>query len=416
MLLEYFTLFISILFKLFSLWFIATSIMFWRKSVPYKKQNPETRFACLIPARNEENVIGDIIHSLKLQNYPDDLYDIYVIPNNCNDNTEAVARDSGAIILNCSAPVNKKGDVLHRVFRLLTPETHDLNSEQIGTLNYDGFDYDAFCVFDADNYVDAEFLASMNDAFLSGVKIAKGQLRAKNPKNSWVSGCYALYYGLFETIYNRSRAVLGLSAKLVGTGFMVSRDLIVEMGGWNTETIAEDAEFSALCSERGVRIHWVPSAITFDEAPTTFNVSLKQRHRWCSGIMNVSELKFSSLLHAKGILAIDMLFFLAGPYVQALSLLPSLMGILCHIVNATTVFLVNAPISLVISCIGITLLAIFITARIKESIPLMAKSIIMFPLFMASWMPIQMFSLIRRADKWHEIKHYGIGYAHKRIT
>ena len=56
------------------------------------------KFMAIIPAHNEEAVVGNLVESLKNQDYPKDLYDIYVIADNCTDNTAQVAREKGAIV------------------------------------------------------------------------------------------------------------------------------------------------------------------------------------------------------------------------------------------------------------------------------------------------------------------------------
>ena len=73
----------------------------------------------LIAARNEELVIGPLINSLLAQNYPPELYDIWVIPNNCTDNTARAARGFGARVLECTVPVKSKGEVLRFAYRRL---------------------------------------------------------------------------------------------------------------------------------------------------------------------------------------------------------------------------------------------------------------------------------------------------------
>ena len=56
------------------------------------------RYAAVISARNEEAVIGELIESLKDQDYPPELLDIYVVADNCTDNTAACARRAGAVV------------------------------------------------------------------------------------------------------------------------------------------------------------------------------------------------------------------------------------------------------------------------------------------------------------------------------
>ena len=102
----------------YGLFFLVTG--FWgfakngRKQI--KNHKPKTRFNILIAARNEGKVIGNLIASLKNQDYPKDLYKIYVIPNNCTDDTEEVAKKAGAKIISCDIPVKTKGEVLKHVF------------------------------------------------------------------------------------------------------------------------------------------------------------------------------------------------------------------------------------------------------------------------------------------------------------
>ena len=151
---------LTLLLKAASLWFLAVALFALRKPKRYAVCAPRTRFACLVAARNEEAVIGALVESLKKQDYPDALYDIFVIPNNCTDDTEAAALCAGAKIFRCFEPVRCKGDALHEAVAWLLPQR-----------------YDAFCVFDADNVADERFLARMNDAFCAGAQVCKGAMR-----------------------------------------------------------------------------------------------------------------------------------------------------------------------------------------------------------------------------------------------
>ena len=167
--------------KLVSAYFLIVALFALKKPKPIPWANPNTRFACVIAARNEERVIGELVQSLLQQNYPKTLFDIYVMPNNCTDHTALAAIRAGAGILKPRGEVHCKGDALHEAFETLLRK-----------------DYDAFCVFDADNVVDADFLSRMNDAFLAGARVTKGAMRVKNPQDSPLCGCYGLYFTCFD--------------------------------------------------------------------------------------------------------------------------------------------------------------------------------------------------------------------------
>lgn len=367
---------------LLGLYFICIALFAFRRPVSLAPCPPRTRFAVLIAARNEVAVIGRTVRRLKECDYPPALFDIYVLPNGCTDNTAAAAAAAGAIILPCGPSVRGKGAALHMAVSALQ-----------------GRGYDAVCVFDADNLVDAAYLRRMNDAFCAGAQVAKGKCLAANPADSWVSGCYALYFGLFNLFYNHARQPLGLSAKLNGTGFAVSMDLLRRLGGWNTQTIAEDAEFAALCAEAGQRVWWVPDAVAYDEQPLTLRQSLIQRARWCSGIMAVGRRHLPRLLgqSLREPLCADFVFFLLTPFIQALSAAALLLR-LC--IDPAGLLL-----SLAIGWLGACALALLIAVLHGPSPRTMGRAIVTYGLFMATWAPLCLWCLLRPVTVWHEMRH-----------
>ena len=360
---------LTLLLKAASLWFLAVALFALRKPKRYAVCAPRTRFACLVAARNEEAVIGALVESLKKQDYPDALYDIFVIPNNCTDDTEAAALCAGAKIFRCFEPVRCKGDALHEAVAWLLPQR-----------------YDAFCVFDADNVADEQFLARMND------------------------GCYGLYFTLFDTFFSRARMSCGLSSKLVGTGFAVHRAVLERFGGWNTSTIAEDAEFAAQCAANGVRVCFVPGALTYDEAPNDFAVSLRQRRRWCSGIMDVAVRMDAPLVSAlRGsapLRALDALLIVNAPFLQALTLLPLTLTILSSLVQGTAGTLaLTGAVSLTLSTLGLMALAALLAYLGGYRDRRIVRTVAGFPFFMAAWLPLQLVSLVSRTRSWQPIAH-----------
>lgn len=389
---------ISHVFTLLSLLLRATTVYFAVIALRWIFQKPKswpdapavTRFAVVIAARNEEAVIGRLIGSLLAQEYPKKLYDVYVVPNHCTDDTANAAFQAGANILLCDYPVRQKGDALRQAFCQL-----------------EGKGYDAFVVFDADNVVDKHYLQKTNNAFCAGARVVKGRQVAINPKDSWVAGCYDLYFAGFDLLFNRPRANGGLSAKLVGTGFAVHCTVLEELGGWNTQTIAEDAEFSAQCAMAGIRVCWAAEAITYDEEPCSFWVSLHQRKRWCSGVIQVGRALLPKLIRQRRTaLGWDMLCFLLAAQLQPISALLLAAGRLFAAVEGSFSFLDCLPV-LAAYWLGLTglgtALALLCRPREKRN----WRSVGLFPVFMASWLPLQVLALFKNTTHWRQIRHSG---------
>lgn len=384
---------LSLTLKIFTLYFAAVAVFALRRRKKYPRTLPRTKFAVVVAARNEEAVIGNLVHSVLTQDYPAALRDIYVVPNNCTDFTEAAAVAAGAHIIHCTGPVSCKGDALHQAFaQLLT------------------MDYDAFVVFDADNVLERDYLARVNDAIAAGATVLKTRTRAGNPTASGVAGCYGLYNTSFDLIWNRPRAACGLSAKLVGSGFAVCREVLEELGGWNTSTIAEDAEFAAQCARIGHRVWWVPDAVNYDEEPNSFLMSLRQRKRWCSGVMQVGKQELRRLWSAdcpKPFLRWDISMFLVAPFSQAVSGLLLLGSVLSSLAVGEEVTAVVALCTLGLYYVGGVALSVLLCLLGGYALQGMTRTILLFPVFMASWLPLQVISLFKDTRKWHAITHSG---------
>ena len=378
------------------LYFAVTALWALKKEKPLGRFAPRYRFAVLIAARNEERVIGGLVRSLLAQDYPRELFDVYVIPNNCADHTIREAFLAGAKLIEPAYPVRYKGDALRQAGDRL--------------LGQGG--YDAFCVFDADNIADPRFLAEMNNAFCSGAVVARGRNRAKNPAESWVSACYALYFEMFNLFFARARENCGLSANIIGTGFGVRTSFLRELGGFRTGTITEDVEFFAQCVAAGERVWWVPRAVTYDEEPNSFRLSLTQRRRWCSGSMEVAgrylPALWAGLSRRQRLRELDVILFFAAPFVQALTVLPLGLTVAWALLPGGPglgFLLASAGAWLALSYGAVTLLALAVSWRTGLLRPEMYPGIAAYGLFMASWLPLQVLCLFRRTTSWREIAH-----------
>ena len=231
---------------IYGIYFIITGLLAFikmRKQV-VRVYAPSRKLGVIIPCRNEEKVIGNLVESLKKQKYPKELYEIFVAPNNCSDKTEEVAKNKGATIIQCDIPIKSKGDVLKYSFSKLQDR-----------------EFDAYVIFDADNVVHPNFLSRMNDALCAGYKVAQGYRDSKNPSDSWLSGSYSIFYWVQNFFFNKSRMRMNGSASLNGTGFMVEKS-VIDQYGFNTATMTEDIEFTAQCAINDIKIVFVENAIT----------------------------------------------------------------------------------------------------------------------------------------------------------
>lgn len=383
----------------YTAWFFVLALFSFKKPRQYPRRAPSARFAVLVAARNEEAVIGGLVGSLLAQDYPRELFDVIVLPNNCTDHTALAAARAGARVLECLVPTRSKGEVLdYALGRILRGEKP----------------YDAICVFDADNLVHPQFLARMNDAWQAGARVAQGYRDSKNPTDTPISGCCSIYYWMIDRFYSQARAALGLSAIINGSGFMVSMELLREQRGWKTATITEDIEFSALCALQGQRIWWVPQAITFDEQPLTFAQSWRQRKRWSTGMIQCME-RYAVPLFAGvrrgSALCLDSLLFFLLPAVQLLGLGAVAGGLVLRLSDVRCGLLFGGDlVCQLFIAVGLSFLTSFLGALLavvsngKPTRP-MLRGMAWYWVFLVSWLPINLLCLVKKTTRWEAIPH-----------
>ncbi len=380
---------IDILMILYGVYYVIIGIFVFLKEKTIKKTNIKNRFAIIIPARNEEKVIGILLDSLKKQKYPKELYDIFVFPNNCNDKTKEIAIENNAKIIEFTEEIKSKGEVLKYSFKYLN----------------DNFDfYDAFIIFDADNVVHPRFIEKMNDALCSGYQLAQGYRDSKNPHDTWISNCYTLYYMIQNHFFNRARMNIGQSSFINGTGFMIAKERIYKKG-YNPKSMTEDIELSVKCAINSEEIAFVREAITYDEQITTLKESFKQRMRWSIGT-NQCLVNYAPKLIQGGIKGklscIDALIFLMTPTLQIVSSL----AFALHIILAVIYGISHDTFSSLLCCyLTSVALSIFVLKandkRIKDNL----KGILTLPIFILTWIPVNIIAPWKRSYKWERIEH-----------
>ncbi|MCI8700553.1 MAG: glycosyltransferase family 2 protein [Clostridia bacterium] len=366
------------------------------KDKPYK-ENKNHKFMAIIPAHNEETVIGNLIESLKRQNYEKELYDIYVIADNCTDNTAKIAEEMGTIVYKRFSNTEKtKGAALNWFLQQKIKEDAD---------------YDAFFVFDADNIVDENFIVNMNKKLCQGEDVVQGYRDIKNPTDNWISAGYALFYWTLHRFYHLARYNIGLSPLLNGTGFMVKFD-VIKPEGWNTETLTEDIEFSLKRIIAGKKLGWATDAIVYDEQPTGFKQSWSQRSRWTVGHIQCVKRYTVELLKAvkdhKTLMNFDGLLYILG----------SIPMFILTLILVVTNFIMYALSGITEAELGLNILRYLVPTLIlpmgtaivamwleKKPIKPMIKGLLCYPIFMGTWLVINFKCLFKRETEWEKINH-----------
>jgi cellulose synthase/poly-beta-1,6-N-acetylglucosamine synthase-like glycosyltransferase len=212
--------------------FVYIFIPFLKGARKYKAKKM-CKYAILIPGRNEEKVIPHLIASIKGQSYPSELLDIFVIADNCTDNTAKVSKEAGAyhVIERFNDKQIGKGFALDYALNLIKKDFPDNN-------------YDGFFVFDADNLLDENYISEMNKMFSNGHRIITSYRNTKNYGTSWVSAGGSLWYLRESRFLNHPRTIMNTSCAISGTGFLVHHEILDKIGGWKFFLLTEDLEFS----------------------------------------------------------------------------------------------------------------------------------------------------------------------------
>ena len=368
------------------------------------------KFAVVISARNESAVIGQLIHSIKVQNYPSELIDVFVIADNCTDNTADVAREAGATVFpRFNSEQVGKGYALDYGFNVILSQYADRG-------------YEAYFVFDADNVLDVNYFREMNKTFDNGAVASTSYRNSKNYDSNWISAGYAVWFLREAKFLNQARLTLNTSCAISGTGFFISAKVIERNGGWKWHLLTEDIEFSANSILEGERISYTPTAILYDEQPITFRDSWNQRFRWAKGFYQVfwhygARLAKGIVTNPKGsrFACYDMLMTIApGMLLTIISV--TFNAIIIALAAAgmmSTGVMVASSVSSICFCLMNYLVFMFMFGVLTTFVEWVsihsttAKKIrymFTFPFFMLTYVPIALVALVKKCT-WKPIKH-----------
>lgn len=350
---------------------------------------PRSRLAVVVAAHNEERVIGELIRNLHGLNYPKDLYDIYVVADNCDDDTAKIAAERGALVIERFNNVEKgKGYALEYAFNEIFSS---------------GIEYDAVVVFDADNLVSKDFLMIMNTHLLKGEKIIQGYLDTKNADDTWITKAIYICYIITNRFLQLAKYNLGLTCALGGTGMCLSVDVLKKYG-WGMTSLTEDLEFQTKALMNNLKVTWAHDARIYDEKPLTLMQSWRQRKRWMQGHCNVAGRYMFKLLWEgitnKNFAMIDGALYLVQPFFWMFTGL----GMITNVIIGPEILMENPQWAIV----GFFAQFFYFSLGLamERVRPKVYWWLFFYPIFAITWIPVAYIGFAMRKNKeWNHTLH-----------
>jgi cellulose synthase/poly-beta-1,6-N-acetylglucosamine synthase-like glycosyltransferase len=259
----------------------------------------------LIPAHNEEKVIGKTIEAMMKMVYPEGKLQIIVINDGSTDKTKEIIESYSAIDKRVELFDIPKGEGGKGKSRTLNIGIQAAKGEVIA-------------IYDADNTPDKDALRYLVAQLIQHKELGAvlGKFRTVNKNKNLLTRFINIETLSFQSMLQAGRWQMHNVATLPGTNFVMWNWLIKQLNGWDEEALTEDSELSIRIYQEGYKIKFIPYAITYEQEPESWRVWIKQRMRWVRGNNYVISKFARQLTKFKNKrLAFDILYTLALYYV-----------------------------------------------------------------------------------------------------
>jgi cellulose synthase/poly-beta-1,6-N-acetylglucosamine synthase-like glycosyltransferase len=261
---------------------LTAAALFASRQTKLRQESPTHRFLILVPAHNEERLLPSLLANLRQLDYPQSLYQVHIVADNCTDRTAELARSGGATAHErVDEQQRGKGYALQWLMQQLWASSEP---------------HDAVLILDADSIISANFLTVMDARLAGGERAIQAYYAVRDPQDSWSASLRSVALAALHYLRPLGRVLLGGSAGLKGNGMVFAAEIVREYK-WSA-SLTEDIEYHMELILGGRRVTFAPDALVWAEMPSSLKASQTQNVRWERGRQEMLRRYVPRLLRA----------------------------------------------------------------------------------------------------------------------
>jgi len=324
----------------------------------------------VVPAKNEEKVIGRLLETCLRIDYPPDRFEIVVVEDGSTDRTQRICESyakkyPGKIRFFHRSESNGKPSSLN--FALQHSQ-----GEIVG-------------IFDADSVLEPSAVRRAV-AFLrepSAVAV-QGMARSLNSRLNFLTRLISYEEQTWQNVYIAGKSALRLFVPFTGSCLFVKRSVLQAIGGWDEGSIAEDVELAARLLRFGYIVRYAPSVVAYQESPSELSQFFNQRTRWFRGYMETA-IKYGVLLLKPSLVNFDAEMTMTGSFMMTVSLIGYLIGLYSFLDASRFSGGVFALLGWSASCFTVVVLTALAIAAVALQKPRRLRNLLWIPLIYGYW-------------------------------
>lgn len=381
----------------------------WAQTTPAELPEQVPFVSILVPAHNEGIVLVKTVEALLAFDYPHERYELIVINDNSSDNSadllgrmQAKYAGRNFHVINTDSKTGGKGKS---------------NALNIGLRQAKG---SIISVYDADNTPEEVALRHLVATLMADADLGAviGKFRTRNRKATLLTRFINVETLAFQWMAQAGRQWLFKLCTIPGTNYVIRRDVLESIGGWDVKALAEDTEISFRVYLMGKRIAFQPLAVTWEQEPQTFDVWFHQRTRWVKGNIYVI-VKNTRLLFQPSARRIwfDLLYFMSTYFLLMASLVLSDVVFVLSVGGVIHVSIQGFSNAVWVFAIVLFVLSTFVTITTEKgemTFTNIGVICLMYIIYSQMWLAVAIYGMVgytleqifHQQAKWYKTKRY----------